>query len=68
MASDFGDSDPEDAWDPDDPVDVLIDNIRRRVALLVVRRVLDRLDVPDGQRIRMIGDDLTHILERVRNG
>lgn len=30
----FGDDEPEDAWDATDPVDVLIENMRRRVERL----------------------------------
>lgn len=34
----FGDIEPEDAWDADDPTDELVDNLRRRVLLLYLRR------------------------------
>ena len=30
----FGDDEPEDAWDPEDPTDLLVDDLVRRVALL----------------------------------
>jgi len=30
----FGDAEPEDAWDPDDELEVCVDNLRRRLALL----------------------------------
>lgn len=30
----FGDSEPEDAWDPGDPFGVLVDNLFRRFAVL----------------------------------
>jgi hypothetical protein len=30
----FGDSDPEDAWQIDDPIPVLIDNLARRLQIL----------------------------------
>jgi hypothetical protein len=63
--SGFGDADPEDAWDPDDPVVELLDNLRRRiVAILLLRAVDERLH----QRLEMLRDDLAHILERVRVG
>lgn len=49
----FGDSEPEDAWDPDDPVLELVLNLARRLAPirdelapaleLEARRPLDRL-------------------------
>lgn len=35
----FGDYEPEDAWHPDDPFPVLVDNLLRRLDL-VERRVL----------------------------
>lgn len=38
----FGDSEPEDAWDPGDPVPVLIDNLLRRLDLLDGRPDLSR--------------------------
>lgn len=58
----FGDAEPEDAWDPDDPVDELIDNLLRRLALLVALRDLDdRVQ----QRLRMLADDLEHVATRV---
>jgi hypothetical protein len=31
----FGDDEPEDAWDPGDPVPVLVDDLIRRVELLI---------------------------------
>jgi hypothetical protein len=30
----FGDAEPEDAWHPDDPTPVLLDNLDRRCAIL----------------------------------
>ena len=36
--TDFGDIEPEDSWDPDDPPRVLIDNLLRRLALLGIIR------------------------------
>ena len=32
--SDFGDSEPEDSWDADDPIPLKLENILRRIALL----------------------------------
>lgn len=43
MTALFGDLEPEDAWDADDPTPVLLDNLRRRVALLYVGRVVPEL-------------------------
>lgn len=34
MTNNFGDAEPEDAWHPDDPVDVLLDNLSRRCTIL----------------------------------
>jgi len=39
----FGDTEPEDAWHPDDPLVVLLGNLRRRLDLLDLS-VLDPLD------------------------
>lgn len=62
--SDFGDGDPEDAWDPDDPIPDLLRNLIRRLALLVVLRELgDR----DRQRLRMLSDDLGRVLARLED-
>ena len=61
----FGDAEPEDAWDPDDPVIELLDNIARRLAALVALELLD--DVVE-RRIGWLRDDLAHIIERVRAG
>lgn len=50
--STFGDTEPEDAWDPGDPFGVLVDNLFRRLALLEQespafnrRELLDLLDI-----------------------
>lgn len=60
----FGDIDPEDSWDPDDPVTELVDNVRRRVvAIVALHAVEDRIQ----QRLEMIGDDLEHVFARVRD-
>jgi len=57
----FGDSEPEDAWFPDDSITDLVRNLIRR-------RVRDR-DRPDAAleavRRRMFDDDLAHVLHRV---
>ena len=51
----FGDDEPEDAWDPIDPVPELIDNLRRRMALLEVAIAGDFADVAelDGLEMRL---------------
>ena len=43
----FGDAEPEDAWDPDDPVDELIANLFRRFALFGITRGDDGGDVDE---------------------
>jgi hypothetical protein len=60
--ADFGDADPEDAWDPDDPPEALVDNLRRRLELAVVNH--DRLR----QRLELAARDLALIVERLRDG
>jgi len=52
----FGDDDPLDAWDPDDPIPELVRNLLRRI---------DRDDVTAALVGRLFADDLTHVLERV---
>lgn len=46
--SGFGDTEPEDAWHPEDSTAVLIDNLRRRLDLLDLA-VLDPFDVIEGR-------------------
>jgi hypothetical protein len=62
---DFGDAAPEDAWDPDDPVDNLVDNLRRRLAAIVALRMVD--DVIES-RLAWIVTDLEHVAGRIRQG
>jgi hypothetical protein len=60
----FGDIEPEDAWDPDDAVAELVDNLRRRVVAILALHVVDaRLE----QRLAMLADDLEHVFARVRD-
>jgi len=51
----FGDSEPEDAWHPDDPIPILADNLLRRLDILDhaqrPRRYAELLDVIE-QRLR----------------
>jgi hypothetical protein len=63
--SGFGDADPEDSWDPDDPVVELLDNIVRRLVAIFALRAFD--DVIEA-RIGWLRDDLEHIVARVRAG
>lgn len=60
--SNFGDYEPEDAWHPDDPVLVQIDNLLARLLLLaVVIHYTDR----DRQRVLDLRDDLAFIRSRI---
>lgn len=63
--SDFGDSEPEDSWHPDDPLPVLVDNIRRRVILLVAAAVIGRWTDREVLRSTHIDEDLRFIAERL---
>jgi hypothetical protein len=58
----FGDATPEDAWDPDDAVSDLVENLRRRLALLLGLSILtDR----DRQRLDLIHGDFAHVIKRI---
>lgn len=72
----FGDDEPEDAWCPTDDTDVLLDDLRRRAALLERGRggvpesgepggVLDALQriVDAARRRRLTGHDLERAKE-----
>lgn len=54
-AGGFGDDEPEDAWDPDDPVVDLVANLIRR----------RRRDRGDTIKDLMFDEDLAHVLDRV---
>ena len=64
MTDIFGDAEPEDAWDRDDPVPELIDNLIRRVALLNTIQG-KKLTARDRLRIRHLGEDLEYIRSRI---
>jgi len=66
--ADFGDSEPEDSWHPDDPVPELLDNIRRRVLLLIAAARAGRWEDREEIRSRDIDEDLLFLIERVREG
>jgi hypothetical protein len=61
------DSEPEDSWHPDDPVPALLDNIRRRVALLKVTLV-GIATQREQLRLEDIDTDLAFILKRIQEG
>jgi hypothetical protein len=56
----FGDAEPEDAWHPDDPVPVLLDNLARRCRALALR-----LPVDLEHRAEMIAEDLEFLRARI---
>jgi hypothetical protein len=66
--SDFGDSEPEDSWHPDDPVPVLLDNIRRRIILLVIASKLGDWTPREQLRSDQINGDLQFLIERIQHG
>ena len=58
----FGDYDPDDAWQADDPVPVLLAVLGRRVLWLLDHR--DQLD----DRLLSIAADLARLRDRLVNG
>lgn len=66
--SDFGDSEPEDAWHPDDPIPEQLDNIRRRIILLVAAARDGRWEDREEIRTRDIDEDLLFVIERILSG
>jgi hypothetical protein len=62
------DSEPEDAWHPDDPIVEQIDNIRRRILLLAAAADEGRWEDRETLRARHIDEDLLFVIERVRHG
>jgi hypothetical protein len=63
--SDFGDIEPEDAWDPGDPIPELLGNLARRVVLLLA---LEALSERAHVRLSDLADDLEHVRRRVEAG
>jgi len=66
--AEFGDSEPEDSWHPDDPVPELLDNLRRRFLLLVAAARVGRWEDREEIRQRDIDEDFQFIIERVASG
>lgn len=60
--TDFGDYDPDDAWDASDPVAELLRHLARRIAWVVEHR--DDLE----DRVQRIVDDIAAIRQRVIDG
>ena len=65
---DFGDYEPEDAWDADDPVLEQLDNLRRRVLLLVLAAEQATWGPRDVLRASQFDEDLRFVIERIFNG
>lgn len=59
----FGDSEPEDAWHPDDPIPILVDNLLRRLDLLDGRADLTRR----GELVDELAERLEALAGRIRN-
>jgi len=65
--TDFGDSEPEDSWDADDPVLEQLDNILRRIVLL--RDSVGAIATQrEQQRFRDIDEDLRTVIRRIADG
>ena len=65
--AEFGDSEPEDSWDADDPVPEQLDNILRRIALL--RESVGAMATQREQmRFRDIDEDLRTVIRRLGDG
>ena len=56
-----GDDEPEDGWDRTDPPHELVENLRRRLALL---KILD--DERNRTRLRQLLEDLEWLRDRLR--
>jgi hypothetical protein len=65
MSNDLFDSEPEDAWDADDSIAEQVDNLRRRVLLLVASARAGRWTPRDELRATDIDIDLKFILQRL---
>lgn len=63
--SEFGDSEPEDAWHPDDPVPELLENLRRRILLLVAAGDDGNWQDRETLRARLIDEDFRFVIERL---
>jgi len=62
--AEFGDSEPEDAWHPDDSVPELVDNLRRRIVLLRVS-LAGVATQREQLRLEHLEGDLVHIIQRL---
>jgi hypothetical protein len=64
----FGDSEPEDAWDASDSILVQLDNIRRRILLLAAAGDEGAWGDRETLRARDVNEDLLFVLARLRSG
>jgi hypothetical protein len=66
--SDIGetfDSEPEDAWHPDDPIEEQLDNLRRRIILLALAGDEDRWGERERIRARDLDEDFLFVIQRL---
>lgn len=63
--TDFGDSEPEDSWHPDDPLPERLNNLRRRVILLAVAARNGTWGEREEIRAEDFDEDLADIIERL---
>jgi hypothetical protein len=68
MPLEFGDDEPEDAWDANDPVLEQLDNLRRRVILLVKAGNEATWGAREITRAQHFDEDLRFVIERIFNG
>ena len=61
----FGDIEPEDSWDANDPIVVMLRNLRRRLIAILTSDADGPIAARIRQRLEMIRDDLDTIRERI---
>lgn len=61
----FGDAEPEDAWQADDPTPVLLDNLARRLTGAAERARYRDLTPLEVHRLILIAGGLAHVLNRL---
>ena len=60
----FGDIEPEDSWDPDDPVAELLDNLLRRLVLFGMFRGDDEDEMTVKELVDRIGRGIAAVRQR----
>jgi len=65
---DFGDYEPEDGWDAGDPVVEQLENLRRRIILLVKAGNDGTWGAREITRAQHFDEDLRFVIERIFNG